>query len=214
MNEKSLSTIALAAAAVAILWYALRSKPARAISTDSTGQRPGALSLPSLLDWVPDMTTTNNNYPVRQVAATTLAFLRNVEGYSDKPYRDAGGYSVGYGHYLGTNPGSVGVITRQQAEDWLLQDATEAAKSVRRGVKVPLTQNQFDALVSFAYNLGGDDLLSSTLLKRLNAGDYAGAAAEFARWVYSEGKVNAGLVTRRNRERALFSSPTSGAVNA
>jgi lysozyme len=203
----------LAALAVTILWYALRSKPARAISNSSTRDSPSVLSLPSLQTFLPDMTGANN-VPVRQVTASTLAFLRSVEGYSDAPYRDAGGYSIGYGHYLGTTAQGYSKISKQQAEDWLLQDATEAAKSVRRGVKVALTQNQFDALVSFAYNVGGDDLLRSTLLKKLNVGDIAGAAVEFARWIYSEGKTNAGLVTRRNRERALFLSVDSGAQNA
>ncbi|EDH9820259.1 TPA_asm: lysozyme, partial [Salmonella enterica subsp. enterica serovar Typhimurium] len=77
---------------------------------------------------------------------------------------------------------------------------------VSRLVKVKLTQGQFDALVSFAYNLGARTLSSSTLLRKLNSGDYAGAADEFLRWNKAGGKVLNGLTRRREAERALFLS--------
>jgi peptidoglycan hydrolase-like protein with peptidoglycan-binding domain len=76
--------------------------------------------------------------------------------------------------------------------------------AVRARVSVPLTQNQFDALVSFTFNVGAGAFGGSTLLKRLNAGDYAGGADEFGKWTKSGGKVFAGLVRRRTEEAALF----------
>ena len=76
-------------------------------------------------------------------------------------------------------------------------------------VKVPLNPNQFGALTSFTYNLGAGNLRSSTLLRKLNAGDYAGAAAEFARWNKAGGKVLKGLTRRRAAERALFEKPAA-----
>jgi lysozyme len=77
---------------------------------------------------------------------------------------------------------------------------------VRTLVKVKLNQNQYDALVSFTFNLGVGALQKSTLLKKLNAGDYLGAAAQFPRWVYANKQKLPGLVTRRNEEKKLFLS--------
>ncbi|WP_312069487.1 lysozyme, partial [Acinetobacter sp.] len=76
--------------------------------------------------------------------------------------------------------------------------------SVNNLVKVPLSQNQFDALVSLTYNIGSTAFKNSTLLKKLNAKDYAGAADQFLRWNKGGGKVLKGLVRRREAERALF----------
>jgi lysozyme len=71
-------------------------------------------------------------------------------------------------------------------------------------VKRPLNQNQWDALVSFVYNVGAGNFISSTMLKLLNQGDYKGAAGEFPKWVHTNGQINPGLVRRRAAERALF----------
>ncbi len=96
-------------------------------------------------------------------------------------------------------------ITRDQAERILLHVlATEYAPAVERYALVPLTQWQFDALCSFAYNVGAQNLRTSTLLRKLNARDYAGAAAQFDRWVMADGKPLPGLVKRRALERAMF----------
>jgi GH24 family phage-related lysozyme (muramidase) len=76
--------------------------------------------------------------------------------------------------------------------------------AVKRYVSVNLTQGQFDALVDFAYNVGDQSLCTSTLLKKLNAGDYSGASAEFGKWVNGGGKKLPGLVRRREAERRLF----------
>lgn len=82
--------------------------------------------------------------------------------------------------------------------------ASEFVPGVTRYVQVPINQNQFDALVSFAYNLGVGQLRNSTLLRKLNMKNYAGAAQEFDKWIYADGKVLPGLVKRRKLERSLF----------
>lgn len=144
---------------------------------------------------------------IRNIVSSTLALVRAEEGFSAKPYPDAGGYSVGYGHYLGTTTQGIKTITKAQAEKWLREDLLKAANAIRKHVKVPITQNQFDALSSWLYNVGAGSLSTSTLLKKLNAGDYAGAADQLRRWIYSQGKVHPELQARRERERALFLTP-------
>ena len=96
------------------------------------------------------------------------------------------------------------VITKERAEELLKQDLIIHENNVNRLVKVPLTQNQFDALVSFEYNVGYSALASSTLLKMLNNGDYKGASKQFDLWVYAGHKVLLGLVKKRNAEKELF----------
>jgi len=95
-------------------------------------------------------------------------------------------------------------ITPEQGESLLHADAGCAADAVARAAVVPLTQGQFDALVSFTFNLGAPALEGSSLLRKLNAGDVVGAAAEFPKWCHAGNAVLPGLVTRRARERALF----------
>lgn len=95
-------------------------------------------------------------------------------------------------------------ITRPQAEALLRSDLDWAEADVRQAVTVGLCQHQFDALVSFTFNLGGANLRSSTLLKRLNAGDARGAAGEFWKWRRANGEILRGLVRRRAAEKALF----------
>ncbi|MCJ2030709.1 lysozyme [Methylobacterium sp. J-043] len=102
-------------------------------------------------------------------------------------------------------------ITQAEADDILARDLVRFEDAVARLVRVPVTQNQFDALVSFAFNLGEGNLGSSTLLKKLNAGDYDGAADQFARWNKAKGKVLTGLTRRRAAEADLFRRPVAGA---
>jgi lysozyme len=96
------------------------------------------------------------------------------------------------------------VITAQQAETFLKQDLQEAESAVNQLVKVALNENQFSALVSFVFNLGGGALGESTLLRQLNAGHYLEAANQFLRWTYAGGQQLPGLVRRREAERQLF----------
>uniref|UniRef100_UPI000225FC22 lysozyme n=1 Tax=Paracoccus sp. TRP TaxID=412597 RepID=UPI000225FC22 len=100
-------------------------------------------------------------------------------------------------------------ITKADARTILTRDLPRYEADVTRLVRVPLNENQFGALVSFTYNLGAGNLTSSTLLRKLNAGDYAGAAAEFPTWNKAGGKVLNGLVRRRAAERALFEKPVT-----
>ena len=142
-----------------------------------------------------------------------LKLIASYEGWRAQLYEDVAGHAtIGYGHlvHLGnitaadrSGPFGKG-ITQAKGMELLRADAQRMVASVRRSVTVPLTQNQFDALVSFAFNVGAGAFQGSTLLKRLNAGDYAGAADEFGRWTKAGGKVVAGLVRRRTEEAALF----------
>jgi len=152
------------------------------------------------------------------VNAATLDLITNAEGLRLEAYPDpAHGWSVptiGVGHTSAAGPPKVtkGMkITRAEAMEILSRDLAAVEKDVLSVVKVPLNDNQFGALVSFTFNVGGGNLRSSTLLKKLNAKDYAGAADEFGRWVYANGTKLAGLVTRRKNERALFLTPSKAA---
>lgn len=134
--------------------------------------------------------------------------LREFEGLRLQAYPDPGSggdpWTIGYGHTKGVKRGDT--CTKEQAEAWLLEDAAEAEEAITRMVTVPLTQEQRDALVSFVFNLGAGNLKQSTLLRKLNAGDYTGAANEFKRWVNAAGKPMPGLIRRRAAEAALFTS--------
>jgi lysozyme len=166
-----------------------------------------AFTLPNLIPGpiMPEPTFSQPQPAPLAVGPSTLAFLKAREGLRLSPYPDAAGYSIGYGHYLGTKPEPAS-ITTAQAEAFLLADARAAAIAVVNGVRVPINQNQFDALVSFVYNLGASAFRNSTLLEKLNAGDFAGAANEFGRWIYVQGHVSDALTRRRALERDLFLS--------
>lgn len=132
-----------------------------------------------------------------------LSLIKSFEGLRLQAYQDAVGvWTIGYGTTRGVNAGMK--ISKEQAERMLLNDVQRFEPEVERLVTVPLSQNQWDALVSFTYNLGAANLESSTLLRKLNAGDYAAAADQFPRWNKAGGKVLVGLTRRREAERALF----------
>ena len=139
------------------------------------------------------------------------ALIRQHEGLRLEAYQDpVGVWTIGFGHTSAAGPPAVykGMrITAAGADEILRTDLRKFEGYVASAVKVPLNQNQFDALVSFTLNLGSENLRSSTLLKRLNAGDYFGAADQFAVWNRAGGKVLPGLVKRRAAERALFLEP-------
>jgi lysozyme len=135
-----------------------------------------------------------------------IDLIKRFEGVRLHAYKcPAGVPTIGYGHTVGVQMGES--ITLAQAEQMLRDDLPIYEVGVRSLVKQPLTQGQFDALVSFAFNLGVGALGKSTLLRRLNAGDYAGAAGEFGKWVNAGGIRLRGLVLRREAERALFIHP-------
>lgn len=136
------------------------------------------------------------------------AFIKSFEDKRLTAYDDGTGvWTIGCGTIKYPNGRAVkkgDVCTDAQAEQYFSNDLVKFENSVNSLVKVSLTQNQFDALVSFAYNVGATNFSNSTLLKKLNANDYKGAAAEFPKWNKAGGKVMNGLTKRRNAEMELF----------
>jgi len=142
-----------------------------------------------------------------QMSYLGLEALKEHEGYRDKAYLDTGGvWTIGYGTTrVDGEPVTEGMTcTNKQAAEWLLADTVDAQTAINQSVRVFLTQNQFDALVSFVYNIGRTAFFKSTLLRLLNQGDYKGAANQFQRWHKDNGRVIPGLVSRRAVEAALF----------
>lgn len=148
-----------------------------------------------------------------KTSKTGLNLIKQFEGCRLTAYRcPAGVWTIGYGHTGGVKEGQK--ITQVQADAYLATDLGRYEKSVNEYVKVTINQNQFDALVSFTYNCGPGALKGSTLLRKLNAGDYTGAAAEFPRWNKAGGKVLNGLIRRRAAEKALFEKRAEEAPKA
>jgi lysozyme len=139
----------------------------------------------------------------KRISKDGLDLIKGYEGLELKAYRDTGDVlTIGYGHTgPDVKPGMV--ITEARADELLREDVREAEEQVRRLFPVT-TQGQFDALVSFTYNLGEKQVASSTLRRLHNAGDYAGARAQFARWRFDNGRELAGLVKRRRAEAELY----------
>ena len=138
-----------------------------------------------------------------------LDLIKQFESFRAAPYLcSAGVPTIGYGTTVYPNGIKVKLsdqkITQQLAETFLQHHVNVIEKDVSKLVKVTLTQNQFDALVSFGYNGGIGAFGDSTLLKLLNAGDIDNASKQFERWNKAGGKVSNGLTRRRNAEKALF----------
>lgn len=132
--------------------------------------------------------------------------IEEFEGREKGAYLDGGGvWTIGIGHTGGVRRGQV--ATDAQIECWFAEDVAKAVAGVNKAVTVPVTQNQFDAMVALAYNVGVGAFAGSTLVRKLNSGDEAGAALQFARWNMDNGKVIAGLTRRRAAEADLFVSP-------
>ncbi|MCM1957928.1 lysozyme [Acinetobacter modestus] len=144
----------------------------------------------------------------KSITKTSIDLISSFEGIRLNAYDDGVGvWTIGIG--TTTYPDGVKVkkgdkCTLEQAKEYFAHDLKRFEASVNNLVKVPLSQNQFDALVSLVYNIGSGNFGSSTLLKKLNVKDYQGAADQFPRWNKAKGKVLNGLVRRREAERALF----------
>lgn len=143
-----------------------------------------------------------------QISHKGLNLIKEFEGCELTAYQDVVGvWTIGYG-WTGTVDGikiSRGMTISQQKADELLREGVKQYESGVKGMlRVQVNQCQFDALVSFAYNLGVSALRGSTLMRKLNAGDVRGAADEFLRWNKAGGEVLAGLTRRRRAERELF----------
>ena len=145
-----------------------------------------------------------------------LALIKQFEGLELEAYQCvAGVWTIGYGHTRTAQPGMR--ITESEAEELLREDLEVKEEAVRDLITVPLNQNEFDALASFVYNIGAGNFRRSTLRRKLNAGDRAGAADEFLRWnkarVNGELMVMRGLARRRAAERELFLTPVEETPN-
>lgn len=132
-----------------------------------------------------------------------ISLITKWEGLRLKAYQDTGGvWTIGWGHTKTAKPGMV--ITEEQAIKLKKQDISWVEDVLNTTVEVPLKQHEYDALASFVFNIGGTQFRKSTLLKKLNDGDRLGAANEFKRWVYDNGKYIKGLENRRKDEELYF----------
>lgn len=137
--------------------------------------------------------------------AQGIDLIKHFEGLRLTRYLDAVGKpTIGYGHLILPHERFAGPITASQAEALLRKDLRSAELALRKLVRVPITQQQFDALMAFVFNLGAGRLRSSTLLRYLNAGATARAADQFLVWNKAGGQPLAGLTRRRQAERKLF----------
>ena len=144
---------------------------------------------------------------LQKISQNGLDLIKHFEGLRLEAYQcSASVWTIGYGTtHTALGPVKKGDrITESEAERLLEADVRMFEQLVRDAVLVPLTQSQFDALVSFAYNVGSGALAGSTLLRKVNRLDFGGAADEFLRWNKADGKVVEGLVRRRAAERRMF----------
>jgi lysozyme len=153
-----------------------------------------------------------------QISENGLELLKQWEGFKLEVYKDSAGLpTIGVGHLItkseqasgnivinGSPIAYAGGLTDQQVLDLLAQDVAPAEKAVNGGVKAGLNQNQFDALVSFTFNVGAGAFTSSTLLKVLNQGQYDAVPDQLRRWTRAGGQVVQGLVNRRENEIKLW----------
>jgi lysozyme len=148
-----------------------------------------------------------------------VVLLKELEGCKEYLYYDSGGLAtIGIGHLLTYEELSTGIIkinvhfinhdlhglTKEQCEELLVQDLRKFIEAVDSYVKVPLSQNQFDALVCFVYNIGVGAFINSTLLRKLNRKLYIEVPTELKRWNKAKGKPVQGLTNRRNKEISLW----------
>lgn len=185
------------------------------LSTDPSGWVDTVLTTPDdQLEFAPviRIVDTGQKQPPTAISDRGLELIGRFEGLRTELYNDVAGHcTIGYGHLVhhGNCDGSEleefrAGISQQRALDLLRIDAQDAATAVRDGVTVPLNQQQFDALVSFTFNVGAAAFSGSTLRKRLNNGEYDAVPDELNRWVRAGGVVQPGLVKRRGEEGVLF----------
>ena len=139
-----------------------------------------------------------------KIGQAGIDLIKQFEGCVLHVYKDAVGLpTIGIGHLI--KPGEkFTTITMQEAEDLLRSDIKIFEDALNKSIKVPVTQNQFDAMLSLAFNIGYGAFNKSTLLKKVNLKDFVGASNEFRKWNKAGGKVLTGLVRRRTAEQQLF----------
>ncbi len=153
----------------------------------------------------------------RNINKPGVDLVKEMEGFYPDAYRcPAGVWTIGYGHTAGVSPGQK--VTKQQAEQLLREDLDGSAAAVERLISVPLTDNQFAALVSFTFNVGEGNLATSTLRRKLNTGDYNAVPSQLSVWVMATDPATGkkrplnGLVRRRAAEGQLWLKPEGAAV--
>lgn len=143
-----------------------------------------------------------------RISENGIEFIRQLEGEKLTAYPDIVGiWTIGVGHtgFVDGKPVARGMaITKEKSKEILTADLKRFESAVNDAVKVTLTQNQFDALVSLAFNIGEGAFARSTLVNKLNAGDKKGAAEQFLVWKNAGGRVSQGLLNRRQEEKAMF----------
>lgn len=139
-----------------------------------------------------------------RISSRGIELIKRHEGLVLRSYLcPAKVWTIGYGHTRGVKGGQV--ITKEQAEKFLKEDLKSCELTILRLVRKPLTQNQFDALVSFVFNIGAGNFQNSTLLKRINKNPTdPDIKRQFNRWVYAKGEVLSGLIKRREEESNLY----------
>lgn len=146
------------------------------------------------------MTKTRIAITALGCSATGFVALLGYEGYSESAYIPVSGDvpTIGFGTTEGVKLGDT--ITPEKAVERAYRDIMDTETAIHKCVDVPLSQGEYDAYTSLAYNIGTSAFCNSTLVKKLNARDYEGACAEIMRWIYVKGKKSQGLVNRREKE--------------
>ena len=173
------------------------------ITTDNTSEG-SILDLNSVANMIAAQATPSPQENPTTLSADGIQALQKREGFSATPYSDHKGYSIGFGHLI--KPGeSLSYVSVGQATDLMMADVQWAQEAVFSAITVPISQGQFDALVSFCYNVGAGAFKGSTLVRKINSGDPT-APNEFGRWIYASGQQNGALIARRNSEQNQFES--------
>jgi len=149
---------------------------------------------------------------MRHITQAGLDLICRSEGFSPVIYLCPAGYpTIGYGHLIteANKEQFLDGIDELEALDLLKTDVQKAEQSVLRLINVPLTDGQFDALVSFTFNLGGGALQRSTLRRKINRGEHSAIPAEFMKWVWAGGRKQKGLVRRRRAEGIIYQTITA-----
>ena len=142
---------------------------------------------------------------MRHITQNGLDLIKRFEGFSRTVYFCPAGYpTIGYGHVVKDDEDFSNGIMEGEAEELLRLDAVIAERAVLRLINVPLTDGQFDALVSFTYNLGGGALQRSTLRRKINREEHAEVPEQFMRWVWAGDRKLKGLVRRRAAEVFIY----------
>jgi len=158
------------------------------------------MSLKKLLSIIKQLLQRSSNMNISQEG---LSLIKKFEGCELEAYKCAAGvWTIGYGSTKGIKEGDT--VSQEEADKLLLHEMEEYEGYINDMVNVDLEQNQFDAMVSWVFNLGPANLKASTLLKVLNAKDYEGVPAQIKRWNKAGGKVLQGLIRRREAESLLF----------